>query len=78
MFSQCWLWLESASARTFALNMYQGDSLLPSILQESLLLRSPAYHPQCGCHISHMWAASKDYLDPLPDRGCHSLTLEYS
>lgn len=46
--------------KNICLNIHQGDSLLPLILQESLLLRSPAHYPQCGCHISHVWAASMD------------------
>lgn len=60
MFSQGWLRVESASAVKICLNTKQGDSSLPSILQESPLPRPLTYHPQHGCHISRTWAASEE------------------
>lgn len=67
MFSQGWLWVESAFAVKICLNAKQGDFLLPSILQESPLQRPLTHHPQHGCHISHTWAASKEEVaKPLP------------
>lgn len=53
MFSQGWLWVESAFAVKISLNAKQGDFLLSSILQESPLQRPLMHHPQHGCHISH-------------------------
>lgn len=67
MFSQGWLWVESAFAVKICLNAKQDASSLPSILQESPLLRPLTYHPWHGCHISRTRAASKEEAaKPLP------------
>lgn len=67
MFSQGWLWVESAFAVKICLNTKQGVSSLPSTLQESPLPRPLTYHPRHSCHISCTWAASKEEVaKPLP------------
>lgn len=67
MFSQGWLCVESAFAVKICLNVKQGDSLLPLVLQESPLPRPLTYHPQQSCHILCTRAASKEEVaKPLP------------
>lgn len=67
MFSQGWLWVESAFAVKTCSNAKQDDSSFPSILQESPLPRPLTYHPWHGCHILRTWAASKEEVaKPLP------------